>query len=140
MAKAPNKKGAAQAASDADEDAALAVATATLCRFASPKGDPSAAAIAVITSWIIERMRLHTTRRLGGGANPIQFDLKGSKVRGRIEATLPQIAASLAHIPGDVPLFKLSKEQVVDVFTAAITAAATAHMATQEDPDDDIPF
>jgi hypothetical protein len=136
MARAP-KATAKSPKEDAEEAAAVDAAAATLAGLSPGVKDPKAVATAIICTWIINRMRMSASKRLSGD---LVFDLKNSKVRGRVEAALPQIANALGHIPPDAPLFSLSKEQIVDVFVAAINGAAHATVATMEDPDDEIPF
>lgn len=138
MAKAAAPKAAPKASrEDAEEAVAVDAAAATLAGLIPGAKDPKAVATAIICTWIINRMRMSASKRLSGD---IVFDLKGSKVRGRVEAALPHIAGALGHIDPDTPLFALSKDDIVDVFVAAITGAANAHLATMEDPDDEIPF
>jgi len=72
------------------------------------------------------------------------FDLKDARLRGLIEAALPAIGATVAHLPGDVPFFELDKQQVIDLFMAGIVGAQEAAVAAHESLgfpfDDQIPF
>jgi hypothetical protein len=74
----------------------------------------------------------------------LMFDLQDSRMRGFIEAALPAIGASVAHLPSDRPLFDLEKAQVVDVILAGILGAQEAALAANESLSfpfsDDIPF
>lgn len=121
MARAPSsrKKGAVFASPpDPEEQAAVARAASTLREIAPGVANPEAVATAVISAWIIERVRLSCGRITGD----IVFDLSDSHLRGSLEASLPKLGEALAHLPSDKPLFALSKDEVVDVFAAGCLA------------------
>lgn len=103
---------------DPEEQAAVARAASTLREIAPGVANPEAVATAVISAWIIERVRLSCGRITGD----IVFDLSDSHLRGSLEASLPKLAEALAHLPSDKPLFALSKDEVVDVFAAGCLA------------------
>jgi hypothetical protein len=125
---------------DIDEQEALSAAAATLRGLVSCQ-NPEAVASAVISRWIIERMKRATGARL---ADTVVFDLNDAKLVGMIEAALPKIGAALADLPGDVPLWSLTKDQAVSVFVAGCIAHREAAVAAGEAPDfpfsDPIPF
>lgn len=103
---------------DPEEQAAVARAASTLREIAPGVANPEAVATAVISAWIIERVRLSCGRITGD----IVFNLSDSHLRGSLEASLPKLGEALAHLPADKPLFSLSKEEVVDVFAAGCLA------------------
>lgn len=103
---------------DPEEQAAVARAASTLREIAPGVANPEAVATAVISAWIIERVRLSCGRITGD----IVFDLSDSHLRGSLEASLPKLGEALAHLPSDKPLFALSKDEVVDVFAAGCLA------------------
>ena len=118
----------------------MAAAAATLQSFARVD-NAEAVASAVISRWIIERMKRAVGARL---ADNVVFDLQDAKLRGMVEAALPQIGAALSGLPADVPFFGLGKEQAVDVFMAGCIAYREAAVAAGESHDfpfsDPIPF
>jgi hypothetical protein len=126
---------------DVDEQEALAAAAATLSGFTSV-ANPEAVTAAVISRWIIERMKRTTRGRL---ADNVVFDLQEAKLRGMLEAALPQIAAGMdGVIPFDVAFGDLSKEQAIDLFLIGCIAHREAAVAAGESGDfpfsDPIPF
>lgn len=127
---------------DADEAEALAAAAATLQAFARVE-NAEAVTSAVISRWIIERMKRTVAKRL---ADNVVFDLRDAKLRGMVEAALPQIGAGLAGAgtPSDVPFFELSRDQAVDACVAVCIAYREAAVAAGESGDfpfsDPIPF
>lgn len=133
--------GAAKAASEPDyqENAALARAEKVVARFAP--GFPLSCAAVVISEWIVARTSMAASIRMNAD---LMFDLGDARLRGFVEAALPAIGGSLAGLPADVPLFELSREQVVDVIVAGILGAQEAAVAANESLgfpfDDEIPF
>lgn len=117
---------------DPEEEAALLRAAAALRDLAPSIGDPRAVATAVISAWIIERVRLSVGRISGKHA----FSLGDAHLRGSLEAALPAIGDALGHLPPDQPLFGLSKEQVVDVLAAGFQAGRNGGALLN----DEIPF
>lgn len=103
---------------DPEEQAAVARAAGVLRDLAPGVSNPEAIATAVISAWIIERVKLSSGRMTGD----IVFDLTDSHLRGSLEASLPKIGEALSHLPADKPLFALSKDEVVDVFAAGCLA------------------
>lgn len=133
MARQPARgKGAALPPPDPEEEAALVRAAATLRDIAPGLADPRAVASAVISSWIVERVRLSVGRITGQHA----FTLGDAHLRGSLEAALPDIGAALGHLPPNQPLFGLTKEQVVDVFAVACQAGRHSGALLN----DEIPF
>lgn len=116
---------------DADEVESLGVAAAELKMLCPAVSNAEAVASAVISKWIIERTRRTAGARL---TETVAFDLGDAQTRGMLEAALPQIGAVLATLPADVPLFSLSKPQVVDVLTAGVQAWREAAVALGEAP------
>lgn len=132
-------RGGAIAAPDPQEAAALKRATDAV---ALTKGaTPEQIAFLAISVWIAERTRLSSAHRVDA---QLVFDLKNSQMRGFVEAALPAIANTLAHIPRDKPLFELTRDQVVDVALAFIEGARESFVAAGEAMglpfDDDIRF
>lgn len=128
---------------DADEAGALAAAAATLQTFARVE-NAEAVAHCVISTWIIERMkRAVSARKL---ADNLVFDLSEAKMRGRLEAMLPNIAESLGATGFDFSqsFNDLSKDTVVSLFLAGCVAWREAAVAAGESADfpfdDTIPF
>lgn len=128
---------------DADETEALQAAALVLQSFARVE-NAEAVASAVISRWIIERMkRAVTTRRL---VENVVFDLNEAKMRGRIEAMLPRIAESLSgsgfNFSGSFN--DLTKEGAINLFLAGCLAWREAAVAAGENGDfpfdDPIPF
>lgn len=120
MARSPSQKKGAVFASppDPEEQAAVARAASTLRELAPNLPHPEAVATAVISAWIIERVRLAIGRVCGEHV----FDMGDSHLRGTIEASLPKLGEALAHLPPGKALFDLSKDEVVDVFAAGFLA------------------
>lgn len=127
---------------DADEAEALEHAALTLQAFASVD-NPEAVASAVISRWIIERMKRCVGKRL---ADTVVFDLGEAKLRGMVEATLPKIAEALDEGGFDFAgsFNDLAKEGVIDLFMAGCLAYRAAAVAAGEAADfpfsDPIPF
>lgn len=133
MARQPTRgKGAALPPPDPEEEAALVRAASTLRDLAPSIGDPRAVATAVISSWIIERVRLSVGRISGKHA----FRLDDAHLRGSLEAALPEIGEALGHLPADKPLFGLSRDEVVDVLVAGCQAGRRTGALLN----DEIPF
>lgn len=126
---------------DADEAEALAYAAAKLKELSPTTSNVEAVATAVISTWIVERVKRHADRRL---SDELVFDLGDAHTRGFIEAALPQIGANLGHLPPTIPLFQMSKMQIVDVLTAGVKAWREAAIVAGECPgypySDPIPF
>jgi hypothetical protein len=127
---------------DADEAEALAAAAVTL-RSLTGCQNPEAVASAVISRWIIERMKRCAGARL---ADTVVFDLGDAKLRGMIEAALPQIGGAIAEagVESDAAFFDLPRDQVLNVFVAACIGYREAAVAAGESRDfpfsDPIPF
>lgn len=142
MARASAKIAKPLVSQDADETEALAVAAATLQSFARVE-NPEAVACAVISAWIIERMKRSVGARL---TDNVVFDLQDAKLRGMVEATLPAAADVLATGGFDfaASFSDLSKDQAIDLFMAGCVAYRAAAVAHGESPDfpfsDPIPF
>lgn len=139
----PAKIARPQASGDADEAEALEQAALTLQTFARVD-NPEAVASAVISRWIIERMkRAVRSRHLADNA---VFDLSEAKMRGRVEAMLPNIADALISQGFDfnMPFGALSKQHITDLFVAGCIAWREAAVAAGESGDfpfdDSIPF
>ena len=119
-AKRPPKGGFAPPPIDPEEEAALQRAIQVLGELMPGIRQPLRPVVyAVISAWIIERVKLSLPRIMSGNNC---FGLGDSHLRGSLEASLGQIAESLSHLPADVPFFELSKEQVVDVLAVGFHA------------------
>lgn len=135
------RKGPAKAAPQPDyqEEAALDRAAKALDRFG--RGDSRSMAAVAISEWIIARTSMAASVRLTAD---LMFDLGDARLRGFVEAALPAIGGSLSGLPDDVPLFSLSKEQIVDVIVAGVLGAQEAAVSAQESLgfpfDDEVPF
>lgn len=127
---------------DADEAEALEAAALTLQTFARVE-NPEAVASAVISKWIIERMKRAVGKRL---TDNIVFDLQEAKLRGMVEATLPKIAEALGAGGFDFAgsFNDLDRDAAVNLFVAGCVAYREAAVAAGEAPDfpfsDPIPF
>lgn len=129
--KNPKRSGVA-VTPDPDEEAAFAEAVAAV-KLAWPLcGDPERVAYEAISRWIVERTLRATKPRL---SETLAFNLQDSRLRGYVTAALPHIGSAIAHLPPDKPLFKLSKDQVVDVFVAGIIGAMEASVSFGERSD-----
>lgn len=132
---------------DADEAEALAVASAILREVCPQAVNPEAVAHAVISSWIVARMKRHTSGRL---IETCVFNLDDAKLLGMVEAALPKIGGALAGagFPFDVTFGDLTKAQAVQLFLAGVVAHREAAVAAGECPNfpfdevfsDPIPF
>lgn len=132
---------------DADELEAVSVAASTLKSLCPSAVNPQAIAHAVISAWIIERMKRHTTSRLH---EHVIFNLADAKLAGMVEAALPKIGGVLAGagFPFDVAFSDLTKPQAVTLFLAGVVAHREAAVAAGESSDfpfaavfdDPIPF
>lgn len=126
---------------DYQEVEALNRAEAALNYFSPGLPKPRALAEVAISAWIIARTSMAASVRLSAD---LVFDLKDARMRGFLEAALPQIGAALAHLPADIALFDLSKDQILDVFSAAIAGAREAAVSANESLgfpfDDEIPY
>lgn len=105
------------------------------------RGDARTIAAIAISEWIVARTSMAATVRMNAD---LLFNLGDARLRGFIEAALPNIGASLANLPADVPLFQLTKDQIVDVITAGVLGAQEAAVSANESLgfpfDDEIPF
>lgn len=132
--------------SDADELEAVAQAAAVLQSFARVE-NPEAVAHAVISTWIIERMKRATGARL---TDNIVFNLDEAHLKGMVAAALPQIADALdaADFPFAKTFSDLTREEALQLFTIGCVAHREAAVAAGESPDfpfsdnmsDPIPF
>jgi hypothetical protein len=124
---------------DYQEERALARAVAAAQRFAP--GTNAAVVSVAISEWIIARTSMAASVRLNAD---LMFDLKDARLRGFIEAALPAIGNTLSHLPGDKPLFDLSRDEVVGVFAAGIQGAQEAAVCANESLgfpfSDEVPF
>lgn len=119
---------------DAEEEAALERAIQVLADLMPGVRQPLRPVVqAVISAWIIERVRLSVGRIMSG---EIAYGLGDAHLRGSLEAALPDVAAALKGLPPDVPFFELSKEQVVDVLAVGFHAGKQTGALL----DDEIPF
>lgn len=127
---------------DADEAEALGQAALTLQSFARVE-NAEAVACAVISTWIIERMKRVAGRRLTGN---VVFNLNDAKLRGMVEAALPKIAEALATSGFDFTrsFNELDRDGAANLFLAGCVAHREAAIAVGESPDfpfdDPIPF
>jgi hypothetical protein len=141
-ARQDEQRGRLETAPDAQEDRALTEAAAAVTRtFGNLPVDPRSLAAVAISAWIISRSRQSAGIRL---TENLVFDLSDARLRGFAEAALPALGETLADLPPDLPLFELSKEQVVSVVVASVQAANAAAVAAGESAlfqfDDPIPF
>lgn len=118
---------------DPEEEVALQRATATLADHAPRIANARAVTQAVISAWIIERVRLSIPRILCG---KLAYGLGDSHLRGSLEAALPEVGAALAHLPSDKPFFELTREQVVDILAVGFQAGRESGALLN----DEIPF
>jgi hypothetical protein len=118
---------------DPEEVAAVDRATEKLKDLLPGCPNPRAVVEAVVSAWIVERVRLSVGRLLCG---EIAYSLGDAHLRGSLEAALPDIAAALADLPADVPFFELSKEQVIDVLAVGFHAGKDTGALL----DDEVPF
>jgi hypothetical protein len=119
---------------DAEEEAALDRAVLVLAGLLPGVTQPLRPIVySVISAWIIERVKLSYPRVLSG---QIAYGLGDSHLRGSLEAALPDIATALEHLPPDVPMFQLTKEQIVDVLAVGFQAGRETGALL----DDDLPF
>lgn len=118
---------------DPEEEAALERAIARLKESLPGVANPRALVQAIISVWIIERVKLSVGRIMCG---EIAYGLGDAHLRGSLEAALPEIAEALSGLPPDVPFFQLSKEQVVDVLAVGFNAGKQTGALLN----DEIPF
>lgn len=118
---------------DPEELAAVQVAATKLKELFPSHPNPEAVVYAIVSAWIIERVRLSFGRTLCG---EIAYSLGDAHLRGSLEALLPQIGSQLSHLPPDKPFFDLSKEQVVDVLAIGFHAGKESGAFF----DDEIPY
>lgn len=118
---------------DPEEEAALQRAIATLHEHAPNIANGRAVTQAVISAWIIERVRLSVPRIMCG---KLAYGLGDSHLRGSLEAVLPEVGAALTHLPADKPFFELTKDQVVDVLAVGFQAGRESGALLN----DEIPF
>lgn len=116
-----------------EELQAVKVAAEKLREFFPGHAAPDSVVYAIVSAWIVERVKLSIGRILCG---EIAYSLGDAHLRGSLEALLPQIGSQLSHLPSDKPFFELSKEQVIDVL--AIGFHAGHHSGAYFD--DEIPF
>lgn len=142
MARASTKIARPLVGHDADETEAVAIAAAVLQSFARVE-NAEAVTYAVISTWIIERMKRATGKRL---ADVVVFDLEDAKLKGMLSAILPKIGDALdaADFPFDKAFNDLSRDQALDLFVIGCCAFREAAVAAGEAPDfpfsDPIPF
>lgn len=143
MARAAAKSAARRDAElDLDESEALAAAARELALF-SKVANPEAVASAVISRWIIERMRRTASRRMTG---EVVFDLGDAKLRGMVEASLPRIGSNLAAAGFDFSksFTDLSRDEAIRLFFCGCVAYREVAVAAGESRDfpfsDPIPF
>lgn len=142
MARASTKMARPIAGHDADETEAVAIAAAVLQSFARVE-NAEAVTYAVISTWIIERMKRAAGKRL---ADVVVFDLGDAKLQGMISAILPKIGDALdtAGFPFDKTFSDLTRDQAVALFVAGCVGFREAAVAAGEAPDfpfsDPIPF
>lgn len=124
---------------DYQEEQALARAVSAMQRF--QPGATAALASVAISEWIVARTSMAASVRMNAD---LMFDLSNSRMRGFLEAALPAIGGTLAHIPADKPLFELDVAEVIDVFMAAIEGAREAAVSANESLgfpfSDEVPF
>lgn len=127
-------KGRPLDAPDLDEVEALDAAAAELKLHAPAVRDAQAVASAVISRWIIERMKRHTGKRLNEN---VVFNLNDAKLEGMIEAALPKIGEALAaqEFPFGKAFNDLTKEDAVSLFLAGCVAYRETAVAAGEAPD-----
>lgn len=135
MARAPaQKKGVSLVAPpDPEEAAAVTRAAARLKEMLPGCPSPEAVVYAVVSAWIVERVKLSVGRILCG---EIAYGLGDAHLRGSLEAALPRIGAELSHLPSDKAFFDLSKEQVIDVLAIGFKAGVETGALLN----DEIPF
>jgi hypothetical protein len=118
---------------DPEEEAALDRAASTVREFLPGYANPRGLATAIISTWIVERVRLSTHRMLCG---EIVFNCGDAHLRGSLEAMLPDVGAALSHLPADRAFFDLSKDQVIDVLAIGFHAGRDAGALLN----DEVPF
>lgn len=127
---------------DADEAEALEAASLVLQTHARVE-NPEAVTAAVISKWVIERMKRCVAGRM---ADAVVFDLGDAKLTGMIEAALPKVGEALAGAGFDFSkaFSDLSKDEIISVLVAGCVAHREAAVAAGENPnfpfDDPIPF
>jgi len=128
-------------APDAQEECALNDAEAALVRFLPGCPQPRSLAAVAISAWIMSRARQAAGVRLNEN---VIFDFDHAKLKGFIEAALPDIAEQLGETDLSASLFDLSKDQIIAVFAAGCLGASRAAMAFSESSqfpfDDPIPY
>ena len=126
---------------DPQETKALNAVEKALRDFLPTCPTPRSLGAVAISAWIISRSKQAAGLRLNEN---VVWDFERSKLKGFIEAALGDIGENLADIPVDVPLFELSKDQIVEVFVAVCTHTSRAAMAIAEQScfpfDDEVPF
>lgn len=121
---------------------AVAVAAAVLQSYARVE-NPEAVTYAVISAWIIQRMKISAGKRI---ADTVVFDLNDAKIRGMVSAILPKIADELekAEFPFGKTFSELNREEALDLFHIGCIGYRDAAVAAGEAPDfpfsDAIPF
>lgn len=127
---------------DADETEAVAHAAAVLQSYARVE-NAEAVTHAVISAWIIERMKRATGARL---TDTVVFNLDDAHLQGMIAAVLPKIADALdeADFPFGKTFTDLTRDEALTLFTIGCIAYREAAVAQGEAPDfpfsDHIPF
>lgn len=129
---------------DADEVEAVEAAAAVLQSLSRMTASEAKAAVyAVVSTWILERVKRQVGRRL---SDNIVFDLQDAQIVGQIEALLPKIgdALSAANFPFEATFNDLTRQQAVMLFVAGAVAHREALVLAGEDPNlpfsDPIPF
>lgn len=127
-------KGRPLAAPDQDEVESLDAAAAELKAHAPGVTNAQAVASAVISRWIIERMKRHSGKRLN---ETVVFNLNDAKLEGMVEAALPKIGEALAaaEFPFDKSFNDLTKEDAVTLFLVGCVAHREVAVAAGEAPD-----
>lgn len=118
---------------DPEEEAAIARACDKLKEFFPGHASPRSVVYAIVSAWIIERVKLSIGRVLCG---KVAYNLGDSHLRGSLEAALPEIGEQLSHLPSDKPFFELSKDQVIDILAIGFHAGQNGGALL----DDEIPF
>lgn len=111
--------------------------------FAPGLSNPRGVAMAAISAWIISRSMQCAAPRIDA---ELLFNISDARIRGFVEAALPNIASTLMAQGFDfnLPFGALAKEQVIDFIAAGIVGAQEAAVAANESLgfpfDDEVPF
>lgn len=142
MARSASKPIRPIAGRDADEVEAVAIA-ATVLQSLARVDHAEAVTTAVISTWILERMKRTISKRL---CDNVVFDLEEAKLKGMVSAVLPQIANALeaADFPFGKTFSDLSRDEALTLFLVGCIGYREAAIAAGEAPDfpfsDPIPF